>query len=80
MQTPELTIMTPEKFMESLDKIVREKNMKYLDAIMYLCETKGLEVETVPRLISPRIKKILTNEAVGLNLLKRKSNEPRLPL
>jgi hypothetical protein len=80
MQTPELTIMTPEKFMESLDKIVREKNMKYLDAIMYLCETKGLEVETIPRLISPRIKKILTNEAIGLNLLKRKSNEPRLPL
>lgn len=80
MQAPDLALMTPEKFTESLEKIVREKNTSYLDAIMHLCETSNLEVETVPRLITPRIKKILTSEAVNLNLLKRRIDEPRLPV
>ena len=76
----ELSLMTPERFAEALDRAVREKNMSYLDAIMHVCENVGLEVETVPRLITPRIKKILTSEANNLNLLKRKTNEPRLPI
>jgi hypothetical protein len=79
MQT-ELVLMTPERFADMLDRTVREKDMSYLDAIMHVCENSGIEVETVPRLMTPRIKKILTGEANGLNLLKRRANEPRLPI
>jgi len=75
----ELVIMTTDKFVSLLDRIVVEKGMSYLDAIMHVCDTSGLEIEMVPRLITPRIKKILTSEANGLNLLKRRSTEPRLP-
>jgi hypothetical protein len=79
MQT-ELQIMTQERFVATLDRVVAEKGLSYLDAIMYVCESAGLEIEMVPRLISPRIKKILVGEATGLNLLKRKPNEVRLPI
>lgn len=80
MMQPELSIMSQEKFISLLDRIVVEKNISYLDAIMHVCETVGVEIEMVPRLITPRIKKILTSEANGLNLLKRRANEPRLPI
>lgn len=76
----ELSLMTPDRFADTLDRMVREKSMSYLDAIMHVCESSGIEVETVPRLMTPRIKKILTSEANGLNLLKRRVNEPRLPI
>lgn len=78
--TPELPIMTPERFTCTVEKAVIEKNMTYLDAIMHVCDTTGLEVEIIPRLLTPRIKKILTSEANGLNLLKRKPGEVRLPI
>jgi hypothetical protein len=77
---PELSIMTQERFISTIERAVIEKNMTYLDAIMYVCESSGLELEVVPRLISPRIKNILTSEAYSLNLLKRRRNEPRLPI
>jgi hypothetical protein len=80
MMQPELSIMTPERFASTIEKTVIEKNMTYLDAIMHVCDTTGLEVEVIPRLLSPRIKKILTSEANGLNLLKRKPGEVRLPI
>lgn len=76
----ELSLMTPDRFTDTLDRTVREKNISYLDAIMYICENLGIEIETIPRLMTPRIKKILTSEANGLNLLKRRANEPRLPI
>ena len=77
---PELTIMTQERFISTIERTVAEKNISYLDAIMHVCESVGIEVEMVPRLITPRIKKILTSEANELNLLKRRANEPRLPI
>jgi hypothetical protein len=77
---PELSIMSQDKFISTIERIVIEKNMSYLDAIMHVCESVGIEVEMVPRLITPRIKKILTSEANELNLLKRRANEPRLPI
>lgn len=80
MMQPELSIMSQDKFISTIERIVIEKNMSYLDAIMHVCESVGIEVEMVPRLITPRIKKILTSEANGLNLLKRRANEPRLPI
>jgi len=74
------SVMTPDRFAKMLDRTVNEKNLTYLDAIIYVCESTGLEVELVPRLMIPRIKKILTSEANSLNLLKRKPDEPRLPI
>ena len=73
-------VMTPDRFAKVLDRTVNEKNLTYLDAIMHVCESTGLEIELVPRLMTPRIKKILTSEANSLNLLKRKPDEPRLPI
>jgi len=80
MMQPELSIMSQERFISTIERTVAEKNISYLDAIMHVCESVGIEVEMVPRLITPRIKKILTSEANELNLLKRRANEPRLPI
>ena len=51
----------------------------YLEAIVHLCETTGLEVEVAARLISSNLKVRLAADAQDMNLLKTKRT-PKLPL
>ena len=53
--------------------------MKYIDAIVFFCEENGVDIESVPKLISKPLKEKLKAEAMDLNLLKRTSHA-RLPL
>ena len=55
------------------------KGMKYIDAIVFFCEENGVDIESVPKLISKPLKEKLKAEAMDLNLLKRTSHA-RLPL
>ena len=68
------------KFTEEIEKLVLEnKDMKYVDAIVFFCENNNLDVESVPKLISKPLKEKLRGEAMELNLLKRTSHA-KLPL
>ena len=71
-------IITPVKFRELLEEKVTQDNVTYLDAIVDICETTGLEIESVPRMLNMTKKKILRNEATNLNMLKKKG--ARLPV
>jgi hypothetical protein len=73
----ELVIMTPEKFSELLDHRL-SSGMRYIDAIVDICEKTGIEIETVPKLMTPKIRKRIKSEAESLNMLKRKG--ARLPV
>ncbi len=69
-----------KKFTEEIEKIVLEnKDMKYVDAIVFFCEQNNLDVESVPKLITKPLKEKLKGEAMELNLLKRTSHA-KLPL
>ena len=65
-------------FSISIEKIVYEKNVPYMDAILMHCEKTGLEIELVAKLISSALKTKLKIEAEDLNFLP-KSNTAKLP-
>ena len=69
-----------KKFSEEIEKIVlNNREMKYIDAIVFFCEQNGIDVESVPKLVSKPLKEKLKAEAMELNLLKRTSRA-KLPL
>ena len=68
------------KFTEEIEKLVLEnKDMKYVDAIVFFCENNNLDVESVPKLISKPLKEKLKADAINLNFMK-KTTRAKLPL
>lgn len=76
----ELNFITQEKFQELVEKRTREKNMSYMDAIVSICEEIKLEYESVPKLITPKMKKLIKSEATSMNMMKNKKKSARLPI
>lgn len=67
-------------FSEEIEKITKEnKDMKYMDAIVFFCEKNNIDIESIPKLISKPLKEKLKCEAIELNLLKRTSHG-KLPI
>jgi hypothetical protein len=56
-----------------MEKTMKEARCTYIEAVLLICEQRGLDVETVPELLSPKLKKRLRNEASNLNLMKKKA-------
>lgn len=68
------------KFTEEIENIAQQnKDMSYVDAIVFFCEKNNLDVESVPKLITKPLKEKLKGEAMELNLLKRTSHA-KLPI
>ena len=64
----------PSKFAQEIEDLVRyNSDMNYIDAIIHFCETNGIDVESVPKLISKPLKEKLRYEAMELNFLKKTS-------
>lgn len=68
-----------KKFSLVIEKISKEKKISYIDAIIYHCETTGLEVEVAAKSISQNLKSKIKSEAEDLNMMKEK-NRAKLPL
>ena len=69
-----------KKFTEEIEKVVLEnKDMKYVDAIVYFCEKNSIDIESIPKLISKPLKERLKAEPMELNLLK-KTSHAKLPI
>jgi hypothetical protein len=70
----------PSRFAQEIEKLVQDdKNLTYIDAILYFCEKNSLDLESVPKLISKPLKEKIRGEAIKLNYLKR-SSRAKLPL
>jgi hypothetical protein len=78
-QVIENKFLTPSKFALEIEKIVSEENLNYIDAILMYCESNGLEVESVTKIISKPLKEKLKWDATRLNFMK-KTSRARLPL
>ena len=72
-------ILTKKKFTYSVEQIVIEKHLSYIDAIVYFCQENHLEPESVKGLITPPLKEKIKAEAVSLRFLKEESNA-KLPI
>jgi len=70
----------PSKFTQEIESLVQTvPEMNYIDAIIHFCEKNGIDVESVPKLITKPLKEKIKYQAMELNFLKR-SSRAKLPL
>lgn len=62
-----------------IERIVYDKDVSYMEAILIYCENTGFEVELAAKLISDTLKSKIKMEAEDLHFLP-KSNTIKLPL
>lgn len=72
------SIRTPSQFMQEIDKLVEEKGMDYIEAVLMYCEENDIEIETAASLIknSAKMKAKVQLEAENLNYLPRSGKLP----
>ena len=70
----------PTRFAQEIETLVLEnKDMNYIDAIVFFCDKNSIDVESVPKLISKPLKDKIKRDAQELNFMK-KSSRAKLPL
>ena len=73
-QVMESKFFCPARFAQEIESLVQiNAEMNYIDAIIHFCEKNGIDVESVPKLISKPLKEKIKYEAQELNFLKRTS-------
>jgi hypothetical protein len=55
-----------------IEQLAVEKNISFLDAVLHHCEKANMEPETAAKLLTPKVKESIEQEAASLNLLKEK--------
>lgn len=65
-------------FVEEIEVLCKDKNIEYIDAIVFWCEKNNLEIETAAYWIKkdPVMKSKIQFEAENLNVLKRGARLP----
>jgi hypothetical protein len=66
-------MMTKNKFTKIVEDLVKEKQLSYLEAIVYFCEENTIDVEDVRKYISDPIKGKIEVEAMNLNYLPKQN-------
>ena len=70
----------PAKFAQEIESLVLEnKDMNYIDAIVFFCDKNTIDLESVPKLISKPLKEKIKCDALELNFMK-KTSRAKLPL
>jgi hypothetical protein len=72
------SLMPSNTFVSMVETRVHTLNMGYLEAIVDVCEKAGIEIESVSKLMTPTMRKLLSAEATKMNLMKRTGS--RLPI
>ena len=72
------SIKSPTQFMQEIDKLVEEKKMDYIEAVMYYCNVNDIEIETAASLIkgSAKMKAKIQFEAENQNYLPKSGKLP----
>ena len=70
----------PTKFAQEIETLVLEnKDINYIDAIVFFCDQNSIDVESVPKLISKPLKDKIKRDAQELNFMK-KTSRAKLPI
>ena len=62
--------MTSKEFSLNIEKIVKEKKISHMDAVLLYCEQNEIDPSTVSNLISKSLKEKIKLEATNLRMLK----------
>lgn len=68
----EKKLLDANSFSVLLETTMKKKGLSHIDAIIQICEAKNLDIEAVPDLLTPKLRKRIQNEALDLNMMKRK--------
>jgi|TARA_B100000424_G_C22887876_1_gene472345 KaiC/GvpD/RAD55 family RecA-like ATPase len=72
-------LLNSKKFGLIIEKIVKEKRITYMDAVLNYCEDNNLDSGSINTLINKSLKEKIQIEAEKLNLIE-KTNSAKLPL
>lgn len=66
------------EFSKEIEKLVVDKKMEYIDAVIYFCEKNGVDIETAASLIknNSKLKASIQEEAEQLNYLPKTHKLP----
>lgn len=67
-----------KNFAITIDKIVKEKDLNYIEAITYFCEKNDVEMEIAIKLVDKQLKAKIARDAASLNLITK--SRSRLPI
>ena len=72
------SVKSPTQFMHEIDKLVQEKKMEYIDAVLFYCAVNDIEIETAASLIkgSAKMKAKIQLEAEEQNLITKSAKLP----
>ena len=65
--------LNKSKFTEIVEETVTEKQLSYMDAVLYICEMNSIDLEDVKKFISPIIKGKIEAEAMALNFIPKQN-------
>lgn len=68
-------ILDSNTFMVLLDSTMKEKKLSHIDAIVEICRARNLDIESVPELLTSKTKKLIMNEAVNINMIRKKGRK-----
>lgn len=72
------SVKSPTQFMQEIDKLVEEKKMDYIEAVIFYCNNNDIEIETAASLIkgSAKMKAKIQLEAETQNYLPKSGKLP----
>ena len=62
--------MTTKEYSLKIENIVKEKQISYMDAVLWYCKENGIDEGTISNLISKSLKEKIKLEATNLKMLK----------
>ncbi len=71
-----IEVMNIEKFSQMVERLVIEKKIPYMDAVVWWCEENEFDIEDTAKLLCPLIKEKIKVEAQDLNYLEKSARLP----
>lgn len=66
------TLLDSAAFADLVETMMRKKNVSHIEAILEICKERNLDVESIPELLTPKLRKRIADEATSVNMLKRR--------
>lgn len=70
-----IEFMNATTFAHLLDKTMKEKQLSHIDAIVEVCKIENIDIESVPELLTPRLRKLIQNEAISINMIRKRGRK-----
>jgi len=71
-----MPLKTSKTFSLNIEKIVLEKNITHMDAVLWYCDKEGIEPDTINSLVSKSLKEKIEANARELNFLPKCAQLP----